>query len=319
MPRWRWSCGQATTSSAVSWLALGLAPAPAPLPRPSHAARAPMRMRSVCLHGPHSCNAVHSSLISSVWAAPGCVCGQSAEILHELPPPCAAYRPRGPRGLPALHPPAAALAGIRAAAAAGAPAPPPARSRFVPLPGPGLSGPALHCPRTRARGAASCWRVLCACGPPLCDGQPAAPPLPLAPLPRSPRPARCGPGTRPPICWWVGAAAAGAVVKVPPQQGSSSAVRSGAGGRLVCLSARQLQPRHAPVLTRPPCPAPLQLTHADLFSPGTRVSITNRLGSCARRCGEGSPPPGWVERVRLPWPPVVETNLYDVSWKYNMR
>ncbi|KAL4452433.1 hypothetical protein ABPG75_008095 [Micractinium tetrahymenae] len=95
------------------------------------------------------------------------------------------------------------------------------------------------------------------------------------------------------------------------------------------LYIRQLLPSLASVL--PPLPVSkasqmrtghkttnLLLTHADLLAPGTSVSITNRLGSCARRCAEGAPPPAQVERARLPWPPVVATNLYDLSWQYNM-
>lgn len=106
----------------------------------------------------------------------------------------------------------------------------------------------------------------------------------------------------------------GRVAAPPCPAAATGAVAAGVAARVAAVAALSrrcaYQPRGLPLL---------QLSHADLFAPGTSVSITSRLGSCARRCAEGGPPPAWVERARLPWPPVVETNLYDVSWKYNMR
>lgn len=64
------------------------------------------------------------------------------------------------------------------------------------------------------------------------------------------------------------------------------------------------------------------LTQRNLFTPGTEVTITNWLGSCAQPCSQVEsgltvPPPA-VVRAGLPWPPTVRTNIYDVSWMYNM-
>lgn len=64
------------------------------------------------------------------------------------------------------------------------------------------------------------------------------------------------------------------------------------------------------------------LTQRDLFTPGTEVTITNWLGSCASPCSEVpaglSTPPAAVTRAGLPWPPAIQTNIYDISWQYNM-
>ncbi|KAL4458769.1 hypothetical protein ABPG75_013634 [Micractinium tetrahymenae] len=64
------------------------------------------------------------------------------------------------------------------------------------------------------------------------------------------------------------------------------------------------------------------LTQRNLFTPGTEVTITNWLGSCAQPCSEVtnglSVPPPAVVRAGLPWPPAIQTNVYDVSWMYNI-
>lgn len=63
------------------------------------------------------------------------------------------------------------------------------------------------------------------------------------------------------------------------------------------------------------------LIQRGMFEPSTSVTITNWLGSCAVPCNEA---PGWpaapadVSAARLSWPPTVSTNIFDVSWVYNM-
>lgn len=52
-----------------------------------------------------------------------------------------------------------------------------------------------------------------------------------------------------------------------------------------CSTPRPLPAARAALRARPSCP--LQLTQRDLFWPGTSVTITNWLGSCAVPCDEG--------------------------------
>lgn len=132
----------------------------------------------------------------------------------------------------------------------------------------------------------------------------------LPPLPVRPAPPGCSAG-------WRGSWPAGGHWDLhlqPPGQLAASPK-----AHLRCAALPQAQVSAASQMRTGLRTSYLMLTHANLLAPGTAVTLAARLGSCARPCARGSQAPAWARRAGLAWPPVLETNLYDLAWRYGIR
>lgn len=113
----------------------------------------------------------------------------------------------------------------------------------------------------------------------------------------------------------------GPVVPISPSiLGNSTTTRSGAAAAAAAGAAMDTV-TEANLLHTGLETTSLVVTQNDLFAANSSVTIVNWLGSCMTPCSSlanASMPPAAVTAAGLSWPPIIMTNIFDISWVYNM-